>query len=126
MWKLNLMSEYEDTMKTAQYPMETGEYLEIDYDENTPCRLCGLPVEDASTDGTNVCPWCAMGKNRDGTRQGPHEWAKMRERSGTCKPTPLDVKAVRAGKVPGIRIAGKKSAGYIDSAARKLIKEMVR
>jgi hypothetical protein len=32
-----------------------------------PCLWCGEPVTDPSMDGPLVCPWCDMGKNRDGT-----------------------------------------------------------
>jgi len=40
------------------------EKREITYDENAPCRICGEPVLSASTSGTDICPWCDMGRCR--------------------------------------------------------------
>lgn len=56
-------------MKTATYTLLDGSKLAIEYDETAPCRICGYPVIDASMGGTDVCPWCDMGKERpDKTR----------------------------------------------------------
>jgi len=54
-------------MKTAKYTNLDGEDVEVSYDENAPCIVCGLPVTEASMSGTVICPWCDCGKNRDGT-----------------------------------------------------------
>lgn len=49
---------------------EKAEYklVEIEYDETAPCVICGLPVENASMGGTNVCPSCDCGYFRNGER----------------------------------------------------------
>ena len=44
-----------------------GEIVEIEYDDEAPCRICGKPVFEASMGGTDICPWCDCGRNRDGT-----------------------------------------------------------
>jgi len=54
-------------MKKARYKTTAGE-IEVEYDEKSPCIICGLPVEAASTAGTDVCPWCDMGRHRNGSR----------------------------------------------------------
>lgn len=54
-------------MKTVTYK-SGGKDVVIEYDENAPCRICGLPVCEASMGGTDVCPWCDCGNNRDGTK----------------------------------------------------------
>jgi len=54
-------------VKSATYTMLNGEPLTVEYDEQAPCRLCGEPVLEASVGGTDVCPWCDCGVNRDGT-----------------------------------------------------------
>ena len=56
-------------MKTATYTGMDGKPFSIQYDETAPCRICGYSVMDASMGGTDVCPWCDMGKERpDKTR----------------------------------------------------------
>ena len=45
-----------------------GENITVQYDENAPCKICGLPVVHASMGGTDVCPWCDCGVYRDGTK----------------------------------------------------------
>jgi len=37
---------------------------EVQYDEDTPCIICGEPVIGASMGGTNICPSCDCGKCR--------------------------------------------------------------
>ena len=54
-------------MKTATYKNIFNEDIEVGYDENAPCRVCGLPVVHASMGGTDLCPWCDCGRYRDGT-----------------------------------------------------------
>ena len=51
-------------MKTATYTLMDGTKIEVEYDENAPCRICGYPVKDASMGGTDVCLWCDMGIER--------------------------------------------------------------
>ena len=51
-------------MKTATYRTSDGKDLTVEYDENAPCIICGEPVRDASMAGTDICPWCDMGKCR--------------------------------------------------------------
>ena len=50
-------------MKKAKYILRDSE-VEVEYDENAPCRICGEPVWEASTSGTDVCPWCDCGNCR--------------------------------------------------------------
>ena len=54
-------------MKTAYYKDMFGGSIEVYYDENAPCRVCGLPIGHASMGGTDVCPYCDCGKYRDYT-----------------------------------------------------------
>jgi len=54
-------------MKKARYKTTAGE-IEIEYDENAPCTICGLPVIKASMGGTTICPWCDCGRHRNGDR----------------------------------------------------------
>lgn len=51
-------------MKTAKYPLRDGTTLEVEYDENAPCIVCGEPVIAASMGGTVICPWCDCGNCR--------------------------------------------------------------
>lgn len=51
-------------MKTATYRTTSGKELEVDYDENAPCVICGEPVTEASMGGTAICPWCDCGHCR--------------------------------------------------------------
>jgi uncharacterized Zn finger protein (UPF0148 family) len=55
-------------VKTATYTLLDGQKVEVSYDENAPCRICGLPVVEASVGGTDVCPWCDRGVHRDGRK----------------------------------------------------------
>jgi hypothetical protein len=48
------------------YRLRDGSSLEVEYDPNAPCSICGLPVVAASMGGTAICPWCDMGTTRDG------------------------------------------------------------
>jgi len=51
-------------MKTATYKGLDGKDFAVEYDENTPCIICGEPVREASMGGTVICPWCDCGKCR--------------------------------------------------------------
>lgn len=51
-------------MKTATYKRIDGSELIVEYDENAPCIICGESVIGASMGGTDICPWCDMGKCR--------------------------------------------------------------
>jgi len=53
-------------MKKVEYLLTDGTHIELEYDENAPCRACGLPVVSASMGGTDLCPWCDCGKHRNG------------------------------------------------------------
>lgn len=43
-------------MKTAKYLGKDGKVIEIEYNENAPCLICGEPVVEASMGGTSICP----------------------------------------------------------------------
>ena len=51
-------------MKTATYRGLDGKGFTVEYDPESPCIHCGLPVVEASVGGTAVCPWCDMGVDR--------------------------------------------------------------
>jgi len=51
-------------MKKVKYTTTNGKEIEIAYDENAPCIICGEPVISASMAGTDICPWCDLGKCR--------------------------------------------------------------
>ena len=53
---------------TATYTDLDGKDFTIEYDPEAPCWCCGKPVVAASMGGTAICPWCDMGKHRDGTK----------------------------------------------------------
>lgn len=36
----------------------------VEYDDESPCIICGEPVISASMGGTAICGWCDMGKCR--------------------------------------------------------------
>jgi len=55
-------------MKTITYEIIDGTKTTVEYDENAPCIICDLPVVEASTSGTVICPWCDSGIYRDGTK----------------------------------------------------------
>ena len=52
----------------ARYTLTDGRTLVVSYDPLAPWRICGEPVGEASMGGTDVCPACDCGYNRDGTR----------------------------------------------------------
>jgi hypothetical protein len=58
---------YRKDGKLSFFPEDGSDKIEVEYDENAPCRICDLPVTDASFGGTDMCPWCDSGYNRDGT-----------------------------------------------------------
>ena len=64
-------------MKIAFYKTLDGKELKVEYDENTPCIVCGLPVGSASMGGTVVCPTCDCGVYRDGTEINVREFLKL-------------------------------------------------
>jgi hypothetical protein len=43
---------------------EMKQSFTIEYEDTTPCIICGEPVISASMGGTAICPWCDMGKCR--------------------------------------------------------------
>ena len=46
--------------RTVTYP--SGRTYE--YDDESPCIVCGEPVTSASMGGTAICPWCDTGRCR--------------------------------------------------------------
>ena len=50
--------------KTTYTRLGTQTPIVVTYDETAPCRLCGFPVMEASTSGTDGCPWCDMEEPR--------------------------------------------------------------
>lgn len=38
-----------------------------EFDPAFPCVYCEEPVDSLSVGGSAVCPWCDMGRNRDGS-----------------------------------------------------------
>jgi hypothetical protein len=55
-------------VKKVSYPVCQMESVVVEYDEQALCCICGLPIMEASMGGTDVCPWCDCGCNRDGSR----------------------------------------------------------
>jgi hypothetical protein len=55
------------SLKTATYRSDSGP-ITVEYDSAAPCRICNLPVVEASMGGTDVCPWCDCGVYRDNCR----------------------------------------------------------
>ena len=54
--------------KIATYTGSDGKKFIIEYDSEDPCRICQLPIGEASVGGTNICPYCDMGMHRDGRK----------------------------------------------------------
>jgi len=52
----------------AVYALAGRGTTEVEYDDQAPCHVCGLPVLEASVGGTALCPWCDSGMFRDGER----------------------------------------------------------
>lgn len=50
-----------------------------DFDPDALCLYCSEPVGAQSMDGPLVCPWCDMGKHRDGTLWTALEFLEFRE-----------------------------------------------
>lgn len=51
-------------MKTATYFTTDRGEIQVEYDENAPCIVCGEPVVAASMGGTAICSWCDCGRCR--------------------------------------------------------------
>jgi hypothetical protein len=66
-------------LKKATYQGPDGPY-EVEYDSEAPCRMCGLPVEEASVGGTDVCPACDCGYHRDGRQWSYRDYLKFTQR----------------------------------------------
>lgn len=62
--------------KKATYQTKDGP-LEIEYDDEAPCKICGLPVVEASMGGTSICPWCDSGCHRDGRKWTWQDYKKL-------------------------------------------------
>ena len=67
---MKILKMYKDPVDNLVYffDCKNRTLIEIEYDENAPCKICGLPVGNASMGGTNICPACDMGKFRNGER----------------------------------------------------------
>ncbi len=52
-------------MKDTVYVTLAGEPFTVTYDPELPCAICDLPIIRPSFSGTNICPWCDSGVNRD-------------------------------------------------------------
>lgn len=64
-----LVLEQACEMKFAEFDIDSeGTKISIPYDENAPCKMCGLPVIEASMGGVDLCPSCDCGNYRDGTK----------------------------------------------------------
>lgn len=55
-------------IRTARYSLTDGGTADIEYDDEAPCLMCGLPVMGASVGGTAVCSWCDCGFTREGKK----------------------------------------------------------
>jgi hypothetical protein len=100
-------------IKKATYSGQNGPF-EVEYDADAPCQCCGLPVEEASMGGTNVCPACDCGVRRDGEKYSVKEMLLL----GKKEKTPEDWKEIeivrlpfqeRISKIMGSAIVGKVS-----------------
>lgn len=50
--------------QTVSYDFIGKGKTEVEYDDESPCLICGEPVGGASMGGTAICPSCDMGKCR--------------------------------------------------------------
>ena len=64
--EVSIHDAVETRMKEAEYTNLDGTKRTVEYDPDSPCRVCGEPVTDASMGGTDVCPCCDMGVKRNG------------------------------------------------------------
>ncbi|MDG6969545.1 MAG: hypothetical protein JRN54_00340 [Nitrososphaerota archaeon] len=48
----------------ATYHKTGGGIIEVEYDDEAPCLICGEPIIGASMGGTAICGSCDMGKCR--------------------------------------------------------------
>lgn len=55
-------------MKCIKFTRPDGTTFEEWFDEKAPCRICGLPVENASMGGNDICPSCDCGYYRNGEK----------------------------------------------------------
>jgi hypothetical protein len=65
-------------MKEVTYNIVGNKKVTVQYDENAPCRICELPVIEASMGGVDVCPWCDCGTYRDGSSWSVDEFWNVR------------------------------------------------
>lgn len=49
--------------RTVTVHTSTGDEL-LEYDDEHPCRVCGEPIISPSMNGTEICPWCDIGRCR--------------------------------------------------------------
>jgi len=79
-------------MKVAIYNTLQGSTMEVEYDENQPCRVCGKPVIEASMGGTSICPWCDCGAQRNDVDCVPVEGSVIKMKTeliSLMKPKPI-------------------------------------
>lgn len=51
-------------MALFTYKRSDGSTINIEYDPDAPCNICGEPIRRLSTAGPNICPWCDIGQCR--------------------------------------------------------------
>jgi len=51
--------------KKALYGIHYGEMKIIEYNPDFKCLTCGLPIKNASENGTMICFYCSKGVNKD-------------------------------------------------------------
>jgi hypothetical protein len=59
----------------------------VEYDDTAPCRMCGQPIIEASMGGTDVCPWCDCGYNRDGSKWSAADFRRIMKRANATHMT---------------------------------------
>jgi hypothetical protein len=65
---LKLYQDEKGTLHICNNDKKEYELIEIEYDETAPCKICGLPVDNASMSGTDICPSCDCGCFRNGEK----------------------------------------------------------
>jgi hypothetical protein len=68
MKKLNLYQDKNGILHFYRNKNTEYKLIEIEYDETAPCKICNLPVREASMSGTDICPSCDCGRFRNGEK----------------------------------------------------------
>ena len=66
---------------TITYKLTSGKNLTVEYDTESPCKVCDLSVTSASMGGTDLCPWCDNGTYRNGERWDTMNVDKIKRRA---------------------------------------------